>query len=168
MVPGVRLQSIGVNLLGVMHRVMVHHLFDNNGQDRCRQRKHTGDLQFRIFSADDVTDSHITDAKSGCQQHQRQDGSKALKALLAVGMIRIPLLAGDVDADHDNDGGKYVGCRMHCIGDHGIGMGDNTRKKLESGQNDVPYNGNDRYMHGDLLACLLLHHRMPPFMSAKV
>ena len=101
---------------------------------------------------DNVTYAHIADAKTGGQQHHCQDnGGKAFKAFVTVGMVSVPLLAGDVDPDHDNDCGNHIGCGMDCVRDHGVGMGDDACQELECGQDHVPHNGYNGYVHGDLL-----------------
>ena len=53
---------------------------------------------------------------------------------MAVAMILVGLLAGDVHPDHDNEGGEHVRGRVDGVGDHGPGVGKDTRQELPGGQ----------------------------------
>lgn len=82
-----------------------------------------------VAASNDSVKPAVTDESAGYGKHSGQNnGGHAFKAVVTVGMILVWGFAGNSDADNHDDGADHVGGRVHRIGHHGAGMGNNSSK----------------------------------------
>ena len=153
--PGVRHEGVGVNLLGRGPGIPVHPLLDHNGDRRRHKGQHPGHRQVGIGPGQNGFQPLPADEQPGLQQDQGQGHrGHALKPLMSIAVLGIGLLAGNLNPDHNDQGGKHVRSRVNRVGDHGPRVGEHPRQKFSRGEDEIHRHTDQGDPHGQALGLL--------------
>ena len=149
-VPGIGHEGRGADFLGVDSGVPEHAFFGDDGDDGRSQGQFAGNGEVQVAAAHDVPKTLNANRGAGESQHDGQhDGGHAFEAVMPVWMIPVRGFARHLDANHDDDGADDVRRGMDGIGNHGAGVGDDSRNQFECGQNDIQCHAAGGHPHGD-------------------
>ena len=106
-VPSLRLQGAGVDLLRRQPGVPEHGLLHHDGDSGCNQGQRPGYQQF--LTTGDLPDAAQADAKArGGQNHTQDQRRHALQPLVTVGMVPVGVPARQLHAQNDDEGSQHI------------------------------------------------------------
>jgi len=83
----------------------------------------------------------------GCRTHEKKRHDNARDRLgftMAIGVFRIGRLAGNSQADPQQDRAQHIGTRLRCISNKRIGVAYVTRNGFYENQDNTDYDANLR------------------------
>ena len=113
-----------------MPGIPVHDLLHRDGHQRRDERGKTRHGLSPAAGADHVHRPPADQNAGHRKQDSENDRRHALKALMSVGVFPIRCAAGELHADDDDEAAEHIRGRVHCVADHGPGVGQNADKKL--------------------------------------
>ena len=82
-------------------------------------------------------------------QYWGKKDTRTIEKVLGIG-----LLAGNLNPDHNDQGGKHVRSRVNRVGDHGPRVGEHPRQKFSRGEDEIHRHTDQGDPHGQALGLL--------------